>query len=79
MRQIDRGSRVPPSRQIANHLRAEILAGKYDPEGPALPSVRRLTEEWGVARRTANTALRLLADEGLIEVVDGLGYFARHQ
>lgn len=77
MRQIDRGSRVPPWQQIANHLRKEIEAGKYDPEGPALPSVRRLTEEWGVARRTANRALKALADEGLIEVVDGLGYFAK--
>jgi GntR family transcriptional regulator, histidine utilization repressor len=76
MRQIDRGSRVPPWEQVANHLRAEIAAGKYDPEGPPLPSVRRLSEEWDVARRTANRALRELADEGLIEVVDGLGYFA---
>lgn len=76
MRQIDRGSRVPPSQQIAAHLRAEILAGRYDPDGPPLPSVRRLTEEWDVARRTANTALRILADEGLIEVVPGMGYFA---
>jgi GntR family transcriptional regulator len=76
MRQIVRGSRVPPWEQIANHLRSEILRGDYDPEGPALPSVRRLTEEWGVARRTANRALKALADEGLIEVVDGLGYFA---
>lgn len=77
MRQIDRGSRVPPWEQIANQLRTEILAGEYDPEGPPLPSVRRLTEEWGVARRTANRALKALAEEGLIEVVDGLGYFAR--
>lgn len=77
MRQIDRGSRVPPWQQVANHLRAEILAGRYDPEGPPLPSVRRVAEEWGVARRTANRALKALAEEGLIEVVDGLGYFAR--
>jgi DNA-binding GntR family transcriptional regulator len=76
MRQIDRGSRVPPSRQIANHLREQIAAGQYDPEGPPLPSVRRLSEEWDVARRTANTALRILAQEGLIEVVPGMGYFA---
>lgn len=79
MRRIDRDSRVAPWQQIANHLRAEILAGQYDPEGPPLPSVRDLTEEWGVARRTANKALKALADEGLIEAVDGLGYFAVRQ
>lgn len=79
MRQIDRGSRVPPWQQIATVLRAQIVAGEFDPEGPPLPSVRRLTEEWGVARNTANRALRELADEGLIEVIDGLGYFARRR
>lgn len=76
MRQIVRGSRVRPSEQIAAHLRQEIAAGMYHPDGPSLPSVRRLTEEWGVARKTANRALKELADEGLIEMVPGLGYFA---
>lgn len=76
MRQIERGSRVAPYEQIATHLRQEIAAGKYNPDGPSLPSVRRLREEWGVARRTANRALKELADEGLIEMVPGMGYFA---
>jgi DNA-binding GntR family transcriptional regulator len=77
MRQIDRGSRVPPWQQIANELRNEIEAGKYHPDGPALPSVTTLSQQWDVARRTANKALKALAGEGLIEVVEGLGYFAK--
>lgn len=79
MRQIDRASRVPPWQQIASHLREEINAGRYSPDGPALPSVTTLSQEWDVARRTANKALRALADEGLIEVEQGMGYYARRR
>lgn len=75
MRQIDRSSRVPPWQQIAGHLRAEIKAGVYDPDGPPLPSGNRLGQEWDVAKRTALKALRSLAAEGLIEPVNGLGYY----
>lgn len=79
MRQIDRSSRVPPWRQIADALRAEIAAGKYSPDGPSVPSVGRLSQEWGVARRTANKALMALAGEGLIEVEPGMGYYLRRR
>jgi GntR family transcriptional regulator len=79
MRQIDRASRVPPWQQIAAYLRAEIEAGKYSPDGPALPSVTTLSQEWDVARRTANKALKALADEGLIEVEQGMGYFVKRR
>jgi DNA-binding GntR family transcriptional regulator len=79
MRQIDRASRMPPWRQIADHLRAEIEAGRYDPDGPALPSVTTLSQEWDVARRTANKALLALAAEGLIEVEPGMGYYVRRR
>ena len=77
MRQIDRASRVPPWQQIANHLRTEIEQGKYNPDGPALPSVVRLSQEWGVAKGTANKALMALAAEGLIEAENGMGYYLK--
>lgn len=77
MRTIDRASRVPPWQQIANELRKEIKAGRYSPDGPAVPSVTALSQQWDVARRTANKALRALAGEGLIEVVEGMGYYVR--
>ena len=79
MRQIDRASRVPPWRQIADHLRKEIEEGRYSPDGPALPSVTRLSQEWNVARGTANKALLHLAEEQLIEVEPGMGYYLKRQ
>lgn len=79
MRQIDRASRVPPYQQIADHLRAELEAGRYDPDGPALPSANRLGQEWDVAKRTALKALRSLAAEGLIEAESGMGYYVRRR
>jgi len=77
MRQIDRASRVPPWQQIASHLRTEIGQGKYSPDGPALPSVSRLSQEWDVARGTAHKALLALAADGLIETEPGMGYYVR--
>lgn len=79
MRQIDRASRVPPWRQIADHLRAAIERGEYSPDGPALPSVNRLSQDFDVARRTALKALQALAAEGLIEAESGMGYWVRRQ
>ena len=75
MRKIDRSGRTPPWRQIADHLRAEILAGRYSPDGPAVPSANELGRDWGVARRTALKALHSLAEEGLIESEIGMGFF----
>lgn len=75
MSQIDRDARLPPWKQIANQLRADINAGRYGPDDP-LPSITRLTQEYGVARHTANKALRQMATEGLAELEPGMGYFA---
>lgn len=76
MRSIDKGSRTPPWRQIADVLRAEITAGGYGPDD-RLPSVAEIVATWGVNRKTANKALKALADEGLIEVERGMGYYLR--
>ena len=71
---IDRGARQPPWKQIANDLRRDILAGRYGPDD-ALPSITRLVQEYGVARLTANKALRQMAAEGLAELEPGRGYY----
>lgn len=76
MPDIDRDSRVPAWKQIAAQLRADIAAGRYGPDDP-LPSISRLTQDYGVARVTAHKALAQLAAEGLTEVEPGMGYYVR--
>lgn len=74
MRRIDDKSRTPPWQQIAEVLREEVTRGQYGPDD-RLPSVGDLAAMWSVNRKTANKALKSLADEGLIEVEKGMGYY----
>jgi DNA-binding GntR family transcriptional regulator len=55
-------------------LRRRIVSGELPP-GARLPSIAGLMAEYGVARNTAAKALRMLADEGLVEIVPGWGSF----
>lgn len=66
----------PPSRRIAEVLRAAIKAGHLTP-GEKLPSERALAQEYGAARNTAREAIRLLAEEGLVTARHGSGVFVR--
>lgn len=59
-------------RQIADLLRELIREGALKP-GAMVPSELTLVEQHGVARGTVRSALALLVDEGLIEVVPGQG------
>ncbi len=69
---IDHDSAVPPYRQLAGILRDQIQSGELAP-GAAVPSVKRLRQEYGVAETTARKAVALLRDEGLVETVMGWG------
>lgn len=60
------------SRRIADELRARIRADELSP-GALLPSEAGLAEQYDVARGTVRAALVALVDEGLIEVVPGIG------
>jgi DNA-binding GntR family transcriptional regulator len=71
---VDHGSDIPPYRQIANYLREQILSGKIAAR-QQLPSIRTLTQEYGVARTTAQKALRALVNDGLARVEKGWGVF----
>ena len=71
---VQRGTPVPPSRQIANALREAIADGTYPPDSK-LPSRLELAAEWGVGQDTAAKAVRILRDEGLVQVVPGYGVF----
>jgi GntR family transcriptional regulator len=73
---VQRGTPVPPSRQIAASLREKIASGVL-PADTQLPSQLALAAEYDVSRETAAKAVRILRDEGLVQVVPGYGTFVR--
>jgi GntR family transcriptional regulator len=75
---IDHDARTPVYLQLAAILREGIERGEYQP-GRKLPSENRLLQEYGLARGTIRKAMRVLADEGLVEVVGGRGVFVTEQ
>ncbi|MFD8416554.1 GntR family transcriptional regulator [Streptomyces sp. NPDC059650] len=56
-----------PSEQAADALRADILDGRLSP-GERLPGQRELGEKYGVAPNTMAAALKILEEEGLVEM-----------
>ena len=62
--------------EIARQLREEVLSGRYGAEG-RMPSEAQLVRRFGVSRPTVARALRVLADEGLLERRAGSGSFVR--
>ena len=67
MLRIDLKSTTPVYEQIANGLRAELVAGRFGP-GEKLPTVRRLAIDLGVHHNTVAEAYRQLANEGWLEL-----------
>ena len=65
---------MPVYRQLAAILRDQIERGEYAPGRP-IPSETRLMQEHGLARETVRKAVRLLAADGLVEVVPGRGVY----
>jgi GntR family transcriptional regulator len=64
------------SRQLADALRAEINSGAYPP-GSKIPSYRQLRDLHHVALNTVQTAIRILAAEGLVEIRPAQGAYVR--
>jgi DNA-binding transcriptional MocR family regulator len=73
-RRDDGGS--PIYRQIADHLRGEMEAGRL-PAGAKLPPIRSLAHELGVNRGTVSLAYEELAARGLVTSTVGRGTFVR--
>lgn len=71
---IEKGSAVPISRQIADQIRAQCLAGLVQP-GYCLPSVRQLAKELVVNVNTIVRVYERLAAEGLVEMRHGEGTY----
>jgi GntR family transcriptional regulator len=71
---VDHEGKTPVYQQIAAILRGEIERGDYAPGRP-IPSETQLVQRFEVARLTARKAVRVLADEGLVDVVPGRGVY----
>ncbi len=65
---------VHPYAQIAAHFRARIRAGKLKPGDP-LPSIAAIALEWGMSAPTAQRAVNVLKQEGLVRAEHGRGTF----
>ena len=62
----------PRYRQIADALRAEITRGEYE-IGTLLPTEIDICAQYEVSRHTAREALRILAEDGMVERRQGHG------
>lgn len=71
-------SGVPIYQQIADQLRADILAGKLK-EGDYLPSIRNLAKELKISVITTMKAYEQLETEGLVTASQGKGFYINAQ
>lgn len=71
-------SGVPIYQQIADQLRADILAGKLK-EGDYLPSIRGLARDLKISVITTMKAYEQLAEEGLVTAAQGKGFYVNAQ
>jgi GntR family transcriptional regulator len=69
---IDPASPEHPYVQLAELLRERIASGEIT---SVVPSILELTEETGLAVNTVRRAIKILADEGLVQTIPGRGTF----
>lgn len=75
---ILQNSGEPIYQQIANQVRADILAGKFA-QGEYLPSIRGLAKDLKISVITTMKAYEQLAEEGLVTAVQGKGFYVNAQ
>ena len=68
------GQQATKVKQLADMLSREISAGKYKADC-ALPSINRLSGEYGVSRDTVFKAFIDLKERGIIDSTPGKGYY----
>ena len=71
---VDPDSPTPLYRQVAELLRARIKSGEITSR---LPSLRTITQEYGVSHITAEKAVQLLRDDGVVVTQVGKGTYVR--
>lgn len=71
---IDFTSPEPLWRQVESVIRQRIADGTYPPR-TAIPSLLRLTQEFGVAEMTVRKAVNAMKREGVLTGVSGKGTY----
>ena len=69
-------SQVPSYRQLAEKIRFAIESGDYGPD-EAIPSLRDLQQQSGLAMATVQHAIKVLIADGLVYSVSGRGTFVK--
>jgi GntR family transcriptional regulator len=72
--EIDKLSYTPYYAQLADILAAKIESGELGPGDP-LPSESYLQQQYGLARGTVRTAIKLLNDRGVARTIQGRGTY----
>ncbi len=75
---IEKASGVPISRQIADQVRAQVLAGTVE-SGHKMLSIRELARELAVNQNTVLRVYERLTAEGLLERRHGNGTYVRYR
>ena len=73
---VDHDAETPLWQQLAAILRAQIQSGQLPP-GRVMPSETTLMQEHQLSRGTVRKAIDALADDGLVNRVQGRGTFVR--
>ena len=73
---LDKTSAVPLYAQLADVLKAKMIAGEIRP-GDKLKSESEMVEEYGVGRLTVRSALGQLVESGYLEKAQGKGTFCK--
>ena len=71
---VDHDSPEPLYRQVAGMLRGRIESGEITSR---LPSLKTIAQEYEVSHITAEKAVAVLKDDGLIVVVIGRGAYVK--
>jgi GntR family transcriptional regulator len=62
--------------RVFSALKDKIESGELG-AGEQMPSLRQISEDYGVSQSTAKKAIQQLADEGLVEIKPRWGTFVR--
>lgn len=73
---LSRGTGTALWRQIAERLKADIVAGR-PPPGERLPTEMQMAGDFAVNRHTIRRAVAALAEQGLVRIEQGRGTFVQ--